>query len=204
MNIKKTGKYVLMVVIALCLAFTLGGNTKAMAKSKVVKVKVTTKDKNNKFYGIVKGIDKKGKVVWKYQTPKQESALLSCVLCKTNGNSVYIVTSDRFIRLNKNNGKKICNVKNSNFGGATSLNVQKNGVCYITAYEWNFLIKFSKNGKIFWKKNFNKTRYYWPYKVKLKKNTVQVWFEASLSDNAKVPHKMTVSKKTGKILSGRN
>ena len=201
MKIKKIVKYVVMVAISLCLALTLGGNTQTMAKSKVVKVKVTTKEKNCKFYGIVKGLDRNGNVVWKYKTPKEPAAELSCVLCKTRGNCVYIVTAGRFIRLNKNTGKILCNVKKYDLGGATSLNVQKNGVCYITTYYDNFLLKFSKKGKVIWKTDFNKTQYYWPYKVKVKKNKLYVWFDAS-NKNVKLPHKMVINKKNGKILSG--
>lgn len=125
-------------------------------------------------------------------------------MCKTKGNTVYIVAASRFIRLNKSNGKKICNVKKYDFGGATSLNVQKNGICYITTYYDNYLLKFSKKGKILWKTDFNKTEYGWPYKVKLTKNSVKVWFDNYLGyKNVKLPHKMIIDKTTGKILSGK-
>lgn len=201
---KKIIKYALILTITLCFSITLNENTQAMAKSKVVKVKVTTKEKKNKFYGVVKGLDKNGKIVWKYQTPKENAGEISCVLCKTKGNTVYIVAASRFIRLNKSNGKKICNVKKYDFGGATSLNVQKNGICYITTYYDNYLLKFSKKGKILWKTDFNKTEYGWPYKVKLTKNSVKVWFDNYLGyKNVKLPHKMIIDKTTGKILSGK-
>ncbi|MBQ1394006.1 MAG: hypothetical protein IIY81_10855 [Lachnospiraceae bacterium] len=220
MNKKKSIRVSLVFVLVLCLSFSFCGKTNASAKdtvvrvriiknvsvkNKVVKIKVIEKEqnKNYKFYGIVKGIDKKGRVVWQYRTPKESAGEISCVLCKVKGNSVYIVTASRLIRLNKKTGKKICDVKNENLAGATSLNIQKNGICYITTYYDNTMVKISKNGKIYWKTNFNHTKYYWPYKVKIQKKKLVVWFDAAMDDTAKIPHKMVISKKSGKIVSGR-
>ena len=207
MKMKKYIKYVIMTAIVLCLAIVFIGNTMLDAKSKVVTVKTTTKtptkENNVKMYGVVKGLDKNGKVVWTYRTPKETPTEISCVLCKTKGNSVYVVTAGRFIRLKKSNGKEVCNVKNVDFSGATTLDVQ-NGVCYTSAYYGNYLLKISKDGEILWKTGFDTTKYFWPYKVKVTKKKVKVWFDNSYHyENVKLPHIMTMDKKTGKILSGK-
>lgn len=208
MNVKKQMKYAIMVAIVFCLSFIIIGNTKADAKSKastkskVVKVTVTEKSKNDMFYGIIKGVDKAGRTVWKYRTPSEVEGEISHVLCKTKGKYVYVVAASTYFKLKKSNGKVVCSVQNLFLGGATTLNVQKNGVFYVTTYYDNTLVKFSPNGKVIWADNFNSTKYFWPYKVKIKKKTVIVWFDNVDDDYTKLPHKMIISKKNGNILSG--
>lgn len=43
----------------------------------------------------------------------------------------------------------------------------------------------------------------WPYKLKIQKKKLVIWFDAAMDDTAKIPHKMVISKKSGKIVSGR-
>ena len=210
MSWKKQIKYAIMVAIALCISFIIMGNTnvdakgKASTKGKVVKVTVTEKTKNDMFYGIIKGVDKKGQTVWKYQTPSESAAELSRVMHKTKGKYVYVVTASTFFKLKKSNGKVVCNVQNEFLGGSSSLTVQKNGTFYVSAYYDNTLVKFASNGKVIWADYFNSTNYFWPYKVELKKKNLIIWFDnANDYDYEKMPHKMVISKKNGDILSGK-
>ena len=209
MTSKKQIKYVIMIAFVFCLSFIIMGDSRVDAKSKVVKVTVTEKNKSpekngsvGRCYGIIKGIDKKGKTVWKYRTPIEEMGETSGVFHKTKGKYVYIMTASTFIKLEKGTGKEVCKEKNSYFYGATSFHVQKNGTCYVSKYFHNTLVKISSNGKVIWVDDFSSTKYFWPYKVKMKKKTLIVWFESNYDDTF-IPHKMVISKKNGDILSGK-
>lgn len=181
----------------------------APVKGKVVKVTTESlsMDKNYKYATLVKGIDKNKNVIWKYKTPKQIATEISTVVCKVQGNSVYIVTTGGYyIRLNKSNGKVLYSKKKKALIGATDLDVDKNGNCFISAFYANFLMKISKSGKIIWRRGFDKTGLYWPYGLKLlNSGKILLMFDGFDYDkhsNAQ-SYRMILSQKTGKVLSGK-
>lgn len=146
------------------------------AKQTVTEVKHNTyhdKSNQNKKYMIVKALDKKKKVVWKYKTPSRIYAQAESFGFVQKKNRVYVFDESRLLILNRNTGKRIYTVKNLSTSGHKAI-VTKNYTCYyMGTYGENGrrLIKISSKGKIVNKSiSINKIKDYYSEPLSIKKS----------------------------------
>lgn len=198
-----TKRLLTLVVLCLSLGLFFGGGH-AEAAGKAVKVKSSIQyTKNSKVKMTVKGVDKKGKIVWTYKTKSKMATELSPVMCKTKGSRVYIFEGAKVRVVKKSTGKKLwVSKKISPAGHVIAIDSKYN--LYVTGYYDTVIYKVSSKGKTVWKSDISKTQNYWPTKIKLTKNKVKITYDANMLD-ANGPstssHFVTLSAKTGKILS---
>lgn len=156
----------------LCLLF-LCPNTVEAAR-KVTKVKCTIKNYGEaKEYGIIRGYDKRNKVVWKYKTKAYYHVDGDPIRYSNRSTKVYVFAGNTLTVLKKSNGKKTWSRKTGCYYNHKYAFDSKGNI-YLTAYWGDPLVKISPKGKILWKTS---KRSGLNYKVKYKNGKVYVWDE---------------------------
>lgn len=173
------------VIAVLVIMLTLGlacMPAAAASKEKAAKISKTATYRNNKEQCTIWGKTAAGKVVWKYKCTKRRAAELSGVSFITYKNYVYLIDGRTFIKLNKQNGKKLLTKKNlfPEIQGSAAMCVDKNGNLYVTGFYSDTIYKISPKGKMIWSRRV-KNECYWPSKIKYSKNKLTVCYDGNNS-----------------------
>lgn len=165
---KKKIQWVLFFVCILVVTVGLTVPTQA-AKNRAVKVKYKIYIENSKEIMVVKGLNSKNEVVWKYRTPKFVAGELDATKCvqRKKQNRVYVFEYNRVVVFRLSDGKKLWTARASQRGQFYNFDEQNN--LYVTGYYDQAVYKISPNGKQIWKNSLQGTDYYWAYKILIRK-----------------------------------
>ena len=191
---KKKIQWVLFFVCILVVTVGLTVPTQA-AKKRAVKVKYKAYIENGLYERmLVKGLNSKNEVVWKYRTPKIGATELDATKCvqRKKQNRVYVFEDDRVVVFRLSDGKKLWTAEVSRKGHFCNFDEQNN--LYVTGYYDQAVYKISPNGKRIWKNSLKGTDYYWAYKILIRKKNIII-----LYGNDNFDGKVFFSRKTGKI-----
>lgn len=190
---KKKIQWILFFVCILVVTVGLTVPTQA-AKNRAVKVKYKVYFENCKEIMLVKGLNSKNEVVWKYRTPKLIASELDATKCvqRKKQNRVYVFEYNRVVVFRLSDGKKLWTAEVSGSGHVYNFDEQNN--LYETSYYDQTVYKISPNGKQIWKKSLQGTDYYWAVKILIRKNNIII-----LYSNGNFDGKVFFSRKTGKI-----
>ena len=140
-------------IAALTFALFVGGVSlpqNAEAAKKAVKVEAAKKYKKvEKDYMVIKGFDKKHKMVWKYKTKSYWYVSGSQVNSVIHKNRVYVFAGNTLTVLKKTNGKKLWSQKTEcRIEQKYAFDKQNN--IYITG-DWEApIVKINPKGKVMW------------------------------------------------------
>lgn len=191
---KKKIQWILFFVCILVVTVGLTVPTQA-AKNRAVKVKYKAYIENGLYERmLVKGLNSKNEVVWKYRTPKIGATELDATKCvqRKKQNRVYVFEDDRVVVFRLSDGKKLWTAEVSRKGHVYNFDEQNN--LYVTGYYDQTVYKISPNGKQIWKNSLQGTDYYWAYKILIRKKNIII-----LYGNDNFDGKVFFSRKTGKI-----
>lgn len=165
---KKKIQWILFFVCILVVTVGLTVPTQA-AKNRAVKVKYKVYFENCKEIMLVKGLNSKNEVVWKYRTPKLIASELDATKCvqRKKQNRVYVFEYNRVVVFRLSDGKKLWTAEVSGSGHVYNFDEQNN--LYETNYYDQTVYKISPNGKQIWKKSLWGTDYYWAEKILIRK-----------------------------------
>ncbi|WP_026523338.1 zinc ribbon domain-containing protein [Butyrivibrio sp. MB2005] len=141
---------------------------------KYVSVENKSDDQINQ-YSIVRGVRMDGKAAWQYITEEYPGAELNSASVCVNGEHVYIIDENTYIRLNKQTGETEAKNLFTEEGGISGaiMAADDNMNLYAMGYYDNYLYKFSKDGSIVWMYDFM-DEYYWPLYFHLNGNELIV------------------------------
>lgn len=191
---KKKIQWILFFVCILVVTVGLTVPTQA-AKNRAVKVKYKAYIENGLYERmLVKGLNSKNEVVWKYRTPKIGATELDATKCvqRKKQNRVYVFEDDRVVVFRLSDGKKLWTAEVSRKGHVYNFDEQNN--LYVTGYYDQTVYKISPNGKQIWKNSLQETDYYWAYKILIRKKNIVI-----LYDNGAFTGKVFFNRKTGKV-----
>lgn len=191
---KKKIQWILFFVCILVVTVGLTVPIQA-AKKRAVKVKYKTYIENGLYERmLVKGLNSKNEVVWKYRTPKFVATELDATKCvqRKKQNRVYVFEDDRVVVFRLSDGKKLWTAEVSRRGHVYNFDEQNN--LYVTGYYDQTVYKISPNGKQIWKKSLWGTDYYWAEKILIRKKNIVI-----LYDNGAFTGKVFFNRKTGKV-----
>lgn len=156
-RVKLTGAAWLLISclsVVLFIVFCNPMNVSAAGKNKAISVhtKIAGKIKQGAYYqaGIIKGVNKKGKTVWKYKTKYGLAVDGDSVTCFTKKDKVYIVAGGKIVVLKKTNGKKLLTI-NTSYHYNPLLDTDKYENIYVIELYPSQLSKYSSSGKLLWK-----------------------------------------------------
>ncbi len=197
---KKRKLKTLLTLLFVVLTLTMMTAPVQAAQKKAVKITTDKKRTtgNKKEYWIIKGLDSKNKVVWRYKTKK--FGLMQCTFlgCTRNKDKVYILENHKLTVRRLKDGKILWSLSNLiPYGHVFSFD--KSGNFYLTGAMEDDVYKISPKGKILWKSNVAKTRNYWPCKFSFSQNKVTVFYSGDMDANYHFHH-VIFSIKTGRIL----
>lgn len=172
---KKKIQWVLFFVCILVVTVGLTVPTQA-AKNRAVKVKYKIYIENSKEIMVVKGLNSKNEVVWKYRTPKFVAGELDATKCvqRKKQNRVYVFEYNRVVVFRLSDGKKLWTARASQRGQFYNFDEQNN--LYVTGYYDQAVYKISPNGKQIWKNSLQGTDYYWAYKILIRKKNIIILY----------------------------
>ena len=190
---KRKIQWILFFVCILVVTVGLTVPTQA-AKNRAVKVKYKIYIENSKEIMVVKGLNSKNEVVWKYRTPKLVAGELGATKCvqRKKQNRVYVFEGKKVVVFRLSDGKKLWTARGSECGYVYNFDEQNN--LYVTGYYDQTVYKISPNGKQIWKKSLWGTDYYWAVKILIRKKNIII-----LYSNGNFDGKVFFSRKTGKI-----
>lgn len=190
---KRKIQWILFFVCILVVTVGLTVPTQA-AKNRAVKVKYKIYIENSKEIMVVKGLNSKNEVVWKYRTPKLVAGELGATKCvqRKKQNRVYVFEGKKVVVFRLSDGKKLWTARGSECGYVYNFDEQNN--LYVTGYYDQTVYKISPNGKQIWKKSLWGTDYYWAEKILIRKKNIII-----LYGNDNFDGKVFFSRKTGKI-----
>lgn len=198
---KKKRSKLMMGMFFLLLTLALGVVPVQAAKRKAVKVQSKITRSSSKMSMTVRGLDSKGKQVWRHKTGKYPATELDMVRCVVRKQKVYIFAGSKLTVLRKTDGKKLWTVNNISPAGYM-LTFDKSDNLYVTGYYEDIIFKISRNGRILWKTDISKTGNYWPHNLKVSGSKLTIPYGACTKppyNNRK--HRVILSTKTGKIIS---
>lgn len=190
---KRKIQWILFFVCILVVTVGLTVPTQA-AKNRAVKVKYKIYIENSKEIMVVKGLNSKNEVIWKYRTPKLVAGELGATKCvqRKKQNRVYVFEGKKVVVFRLSDGKKLWTARGSECGYVYNFDEQNN--LYVTGYYDQTVYKISPNGKQIWKKSLWGTDYYWAVKILIRKKNIII-----LYSNGNFDGKVFFSRKTGKI-----
>ena len=196
---KKKRSRMMMGMLFLLLTLTLGVVPVQAAKRKAVKLQSKITRSNGRVSMTVRGLDSKGKQVWRHKTRKYPATELEMVKCVVRKQKVYIFAGSKLTVLRKTDGKKLWTVNNISLAGYV-LTFDKSDNLYVTGYYEDIIFKISRNGHILWKSRIDSYEYYWPMilKVSGKKLTIRFAF-----NEGRNKHRAVLSTQTGNLISLR-
>lgn len=196
---KKKRSKLMMGMLFLLLTLALGVVPAQAAKRKAVKVQSKITRSNGRVSMTVRGLDSKGKQVWRHKTRKLPATELEMVKCVVRKQKVYIFADSKLTVLRKTDGKKLWILNNISPAGYV-LTFDKSDNLYVTGYYEDIIFKISRNGRILWKSRIDSYEYYWPMilKVSGKKLTIRFAF-----NEGRNKHRAVLSTQTGKLISLR-
>lgn len=168
---KKKNVFVIFIILVCSLLFSIPVSAKVQNVTKVTKKEVRVSDYS--YYYRYYGYNSSGKKVWTFKTETMKYTELSGADIDQkpiirNG-LVYLGINSRVIALNKNTGKVSWRTKKNTIGMITDYCFDKSGNIYICGYYGPDLVKISKKGKVYWRKehvvNIN---YYWVHDIRVK------------------------------------
>ena len=191
----------MMGMLFLLLTLALGVVPVQAAKRKAVKVQSKITRVSNRMYTTmtVRGLDSKGKQVWRYKTGKNPITELDMVKCVVRKQKVYIFSGSKLTVLRKTDGKKLWTLNNISPAGYV-LTFDKSDNLYVTGYYEDIIFKISRNGRILWKSKIDSYSYYWPMELKVSGKKLTIRFAFNEGRNK---HKAVLSTQTGKLISLR-
>lgn len=104
---KKKRSRMMMGMLFLLLTLTLGVVPVQAAKRKAVKLQSKITRSNGRVSMTVRGLDSKGKQVWRHKTRKYPATELEMVKCVVRKQKVYIFAGSKLTVLRKTDGKKL-------------------------------------------------------------------------------------------------
>ena len=198
---KKKRSKIMMGMLFLLLTLTLGVVPVQAAKRKAVKLQSKITRSNGRVSMTVRGLDSKGKQVWRHKTRKYPATELEMVKCVVRKQKVYIFAGSKLTVLRKTDGKKLWTLNNISPAGYV-LTFDKSDNLYVTGYYENIIFKISRNGRILWKTDISKTGNYWPNNLRVSGKKLIIPYGTSTNPpyNSR-NHRVILSTKTGKIIS---
>ena len=185
------GKTKRIVAVVLCMALFLAvapvSVEKASAAGTVAKVTMKSQQVDGgKARFLIQGKTSSGTVVWTYKTSAKEQTELDSASMKVKGNFVYVVDTNKYIRLKKSNGKVVAKGKLKTQVWGAAMAVDSDGNLYTIGYYGSTLYKVNSKGKTVWKHTFS-DKFIWPYKITIKGDKVTVTFDQGGKKTVTVP-----------------
>ena len=135
---KKKRSKIMMGMLFLLLTLALGVVPVQAAKRKAVKVQSKITRSSGRMSMTVRGLDSKGKQVWRHKTGKYPATELDTVECVVRKQKVYIFAGSKLTVLRKTDGKKLWTLNNISPAGYV-LTFDKSDNLYVTGYYENII-----------------------------------------------------------------
>lgn len=181
---KKLTSIVLIFVLALSLFIKTEAATATKVTGKVIR-------SGGYEHLRVRGLTKKGKVVWTYNTPNSyQGAQLDSAGYTVKGSYVYITykvynkATGYYVRLKKSTGKVLKKKSTKYVMPGPALGAYGTTL-YSVGYLDDYIYRFNSKGTMTGKYKYSSS-YYWPYKIVAYKSYIKVTFEAPTTKTIKI------------------